>query len=41
MDLIHLAQDNIKLNFKETGREGVDWFHLALDNIKLHLKEMA
>ena len=27
----HRWEDNIKMNFKEVGRGGMDWIHLAQD----------
>jgi hypothetical protein len=26
-----IREDNIRMNFKEIGRKGVDWVHLAQD----------
>jgi hypothetical protein len=30
----HRCKDDIKVDLKETGWEGVDWIHLALDRDK-------
>jgi hypothetical protein len=30
-DLEDLEENNIKVDIKERGREGVDWIHLAQD----------
>jgi hypothetical protein len=29
-------EDNIKMNFKETGSEGLDWNHVAKDRDQWH-----
>jgi hypothetical protein len=33
-DIGVIWEDNIKMDLKETGCVGVDWFHLAQDNVQ-------